>query len=399
MRLLQITSDGDLSLVEHFGNSIPPYAILSHTWGADDDEISFKDVKKNRARSKPFGYRKVRFCGEQAQRDDIHFFWVDTCCIKQESSQEVGEAVNSMYRWYQNAVICYVYLADVTVGAASPQDTDSELAWLSDFRSSRWFTRGWTLQELLAPMSIKFYSQDGCRLGDRATLLAQIQWTTGIAEAALLGSPLSNFSVKERISWALKRTTKREEDVAYSLLGLFGIHMPLIYGEGRNNPLRRLEREVIRASTEDPLPPMLNVPYVQIASAANPPPVGATTEAKADSIGHAGISDPSTGNSLYQASMIHAALAGIQFIFRIDETIQESNLEAGEPPRVIRVDRGVTGKWWKCGSHVREIPELPSTWRVFTTTSIYYEASKGISIAHGGKTFSSHCRAFHYIVV
>jgi len=396
MRLLQINSNGDLSLVEYFGNSIPPYAILSHTWGADDDEISFKDVKKNRARSKPFGYRKARFCGEQALRDDIHFFWVDTCCIKQESSQEVGEAVNSMYRWYHNAVICYVYLADVTVGAASHRDTDSELAWLSDFRSSRWFTRGWTLQELLAPMSIEFYSQDGYRLGDRTTLLAQIQWATGIAEAALLGSPLSNFSVEERISWARKRTTKREEDAAYSLLGLFGIHMPLIYGEGRRNALKRLQREIVRASRDESLPPMLSVPYEHISSAIDPPPVDATTVAKAEPIGHAGISDASTENSL------HAASPAVQFLFRIDEsreTRQESTLGANEHPRVIRVNEGVTGRWWKCGSHVREVSELPRTWRLFKTTSAYYNARKGYFVAQGGKTIPPCCRTFHYVVV
>ncbi|KAI4944578.1 hypothetical protein J4E91_008581 [Alternaria rosae] len=244
MRLLQISSDGDLSLVEYFGNDIPPYAILSHTWGADDDEITYKDVKKGRARSKLSGYRKVRFCGEQALREGIHFFWVDTCCIKQESSQEVSEAINSMYRWYHDAVTCYVYLADVTVGGTTSQETKSQPAWLLAFRSSRWFTRGWTLQELLAPVSIQFYSQNGYRLGDRTTLLPQIQWSTGISEAALRGSHPSNFTVEERISWARKRITKREEDAAYSLLGLFDIHMPLIYGEGRKNALSFKRRAI-----------------------------------------------------------------------------------------------------------------------------------------------------------
>ncbi|KAI4928981.1 hypothetical protein J4E85_005603 [Alternaria conjuncta] len=178
MRLLQINNDDDLSLVEYFGTDIPPYAILSHTWGADDEEISFKDVKKNRARSKPSAYRKVRFCGEIARRNGIFFFWVDTCCIKQESSQEVGEAINSMYRWYHDAVICYVYLTDVTVGTVTHEGIASVSDWSTAFRSSRWFTRGWTLQELLAPVSIEFYSKDGYRLGDRTTLVQQIQMST-----------------------------------------------------------------------------------------------------------------------------------------------------------------------------------------------------------------------------
>jgi hypothetical protein len=274
MRLLQINSNGDLSLVEYFGSDIPPYAILSHTWGADDDEISFKDIKKNLARSKPSGYQKVRFCGDQALRDGIHFFWVDTCCIKQDSDREVGEAINSMYRWYHNAVTCYVYLADVAVG-----ESTSPLA--VQFRSSRWFTRGWTLQELLAPVSVQFFSWDGHLLGDRTSLLPAIQSVTGIAKAALCGSPLSSFSVDERISWARTRITKREEDAAYSLLGIFDIHMPLIYGEGRKNALKRLQREIDTASREDPLPDLLNLPPAGVTntSATNPNAKGTSTAA------------------------------------------------------------------------------------------------------------------------
>jgi hypothetical protein len=264
MRLLQINSAGDLSLVEYFGNDIPPYAILSHTWGADDDEISFKDVKKNRARSKPSGYHKLRFCGEQALRDGIHFFWVDTCCIKQESSQEVGEAINSMYRWYHNAVTCYVYLYDVTVCGST------QSGWKLAFRNSRWFTRGWTLQELLAPISIEFFSRDGYRLGDRTTLQLEIYWATGIALAALRGDPLSSFTVDDRISWARNRITKREEDAAYSLLGMFGIHLPLIYGEGRENAFRRLHREIAKGTRDDPLYPALNLPPT-VVSKVTPP--------------------------------------------------------------------------------------------------------------------------------
>jgi hypothetical protein len=201
MRLLQINDDGDLSLVKLFGIDIPRYAILSHTWGADHEEVSFKDIMKNRGKSKA-AFRKIRFCGDQALKDGLRFFWVDTCCIKQDSSQEVGEAVNSMFRWYRNAVTCYVYRADVVVGHSVQQYPDTKWTWILAFQSSRWFTRGWTLQELLAPLSIELFSSDGQRLGDKTSLLYGIHDITKIAVEALQGSPLSRFTIEERISWA-----------------------------------------------------------------------------------------------------------------------------------------------------------------------------------------------------
>ncbi|KAI4935763.1 hypothetical protein J4E86_011385 [Alternaria arbusti] len=346
MRLLQINNDDDLSLVEYFGNDIPPYAILSHTWGADDEEISFKDVKKNRARSKPSGYRKVRFCGEIARRNGIFFFWVDTCCIKQESSQEVGEAINSMYRWYHDAVICYVYLTDVTVGTVTHEGIASVSDWSTAFRSSRWFTRGWTLQELLAPVYIEFYSKDGYRLGDRTTLVQQIQLSTGIAEAALRGSLLSDFTVEERISWARERITKREEDAAYSLLGLFGIHMPLIYGEGRRNALKRLQREIVRASREEPLSPILSLSTMVASSDTTPQLKGPNTS--------------SAGHSLSQVSTSHA-VPDLQFVFRIDEFY----FPGEERIKRRRRMKDISEKLWMCGSSIYEIAELPATFTLY----------------------------------
>lgn len=394
MRLLQISSDGDLSLVEYFGNDIPPYAILSHTWGADDDEISYKDVKKGRARSKVSGYRKVRFCGEQALRDGIHFFWVDTCCIKQESSQEVGEAINSMYRWYHDAVTCYVYLADVTVGGTTSQETKSHPAWLLAFRSSRWFTRGWTLQELLAPVSIEFYSQDGYRLGDRTTLLPQIQWSTGISEAALRGSHPSNFTVEERISWARKRITKREEDAAYSLLGLFNIHMPLIYGEGRKNALVRLQREIVRASREEPPSPMLSLSSVDASSDTTPRPNGISTAVVSGPIKHARTRGASIGQSVPQVPTLDA-VPNLQFVFKIDEIRTESVRFIpwlGPTGKYMRVNEGITGKWWTCGSSIRQVEELPASYRPFDTSSVWYTTGL-YSVAQDGKPISPYCRA------
>jgi hypothetical protein len=249
MRLLNLHDDGEFSLTEFVGENIPRYAILSHTWGADGEEVTFKDLMKGTGTSKA-GYHKIRFCGEQAAADGLQYFWVDTCCIDKSSSAEISEAINSMFRWYHDAAKCYVYLSDVSIGGST---------WEPAFQKSRWFTRGWTLQELIAPPSVEFFSVEGERLGDKKLLERQIHEITGITTRALQGDPLSHFSVNERMSWAAKRETKREEDAAYSLLGIFNIHMPLIYGEGRKKALVRLRKE-IEESLKDKspaLPPAL----------------------------------------------------------------------------------------------------------------------------------------------
>jgi hypothetical protein len=238
MRLLQIKDTGNFSLVERIGNDIPPYAILSHTWGADEDEVTFRDLIEGTGKSK-VGYRKLDFCAKQTARDSLEFFWVDTCCIDKSSSAELSEAINSMFRWYRGAAKCYVCLSDVsTIGFAR-----NDMA----FQKSRWFTRGWTLQELLAPTSIEFFSTEGDLLGDRDSLLEELVEITGIPSEALKGSPLTYFGIEERMLWAEGRETKREEDAVYSLLGIFDVHMPLIYGEGRAKALKRLQRELNEA--------------------------------------------------------------------------------------------------------------------------------------------------------
>jgi hypothetical protein len=237
MRLLRIEDGGGFGLVELVGSNIPPYAILSHTWGADEEEVTFKDLVDGTGKTKN-GYRKLYFCAKQAVKDTLQHFWVDTCCIDKSSSAELSEAINSMYRWYHHASRCYVYLSDVSIGG-------------STFRSSRWFTRGWTLQELVAPTSVEFFSSEGERIGDKNSLVRDIAEITGISVQALQGQrPLYQFGVDERMLWAKGRQTKREEDAAYSLLGIFDIHMPLLYGEGRNKALVRLQKE-IEQSLED----------------------------------------------------------------------------------------------------------------------------------------------------
>jgi hypothetical protein len=242
MRLLEYHNDGKFSLTEFFDN-IPLYAILSHTW--DLEEVTFRDMIEGNGRSKT-GFDKIRFCGEQARRDGLQYFWVDTCCIDKSNAVELQEAINSMFRWYQNAVKCYVYLSDVSTKKRKASDSFTEYTWEPAFRSSKWFTRGWTLQELLAPSpgSVEFFSQERDRLGDKRSLEQQIHEITGIPLLALRGTPLSQFSVEDRLLWAETRQTTREEDRAYSMLGICDVYMPLIYGEGGKNAFRRLRKEL-----------------------------------------------------------------------------------------------------------------------------------------------------------
>jgi len=248
MRLLERNNASDFSLTKDFvGDDIPRYAILSHTWGADTEEVTFEDLMDGTGAGKP-GYDKIRFCGEQARRDGLQYFWVDTCCIDKSNSTELSEAINSMFRWYRNAAKCYVYLPDVSRHAFDANGKFNQLPWESAFRKSRWFTRGWTLQELMAPALVEFFSKEGEQLGNKKSLERYVLEITGIPVKALQGSPLSDFSVTERMLWAEKRETTRKEDEAYSLLGIFDVHMPLIYGEGRDKALRRLREEIDKAS-------------------------------------------------------------------------------------------------------------------------------------------------------
>ncbi|TEY70326.1 hypothetical protein BOTCAL_0106g00010 [Botryotinia calthae] len=240
MHLLKCNSGGRFDLIGNLaGSDIPEYAILSHTWGADTDELTFQDLKNNTGQNKS-GYRKLQFCGEQAKRDGLQYFWVDTCCIDKSSSAELQEAINSMFRWYRNAARCYVYLADVSTSGHNQAD----LSWQSIFKAGRWFTRGWTLQELIAPRSVEFFCSDGLLLGDKTSLEQVIHEITGIETSALHGQNLSDYSVDQRMSWAKNRETKREEDRAYCLLGIFDVHMPLIYGERSESAFRRLREEI-----------------------------------------------------------------------------------------------------------------------------------------------------------
>lgn len=235
MRLLHFDDNGKVSLTAEFlrKDKKPAYAILSHTWGKE--EVTFYDLAAGKGMSKA-GWDKIRFCMKQAARDGLHFSWVDTCCIKKDDTTELQYSINSMFRWYKEAAKCYVLMTDVST---------SGLNWQDAFERSRWFTRGWTLQELLAPSHIEFFSMDGEMLGSLNELKEVVQKITRLPLSALSGAQLHDFGVEERLSWTETRQTMREEDKAYSLLGIFNVFIPLNYGEGEENAFRRLRTEIL----------------------------------------------------------------------------------------------------------------------------------------------------------
>ncbi|KEZ42475.1 hypothetical protein SAPIO_CDS5682 [Scedosporium apiospermum] len=222
---------------------IPEYAILSHTWEAG--EVSYQDYQDwqdQKIRAFKKGFLKIRSTREQAVKDKIDWVWIDTCCINKWNSTELSEAINSMFRWYRNAKKCYAYLFDV--------QREETLSIPLTFEKSKWFTRGWTLQELLAPNDVVFFSSDWTELGSRRSLSRAISKITGISEIILDGyRSLSSVSVAQKMSWASDRVTTKPEDIAYCLLGTFGISMPLLYGEG-DRAFLRLQEEIIKVSPD-----------------------------------------------------------------------------------------------------------------------------------------------------
>lgn len=204
------------------------YAILSHRW--EEDEVSMEGFTASDVHLKK-GFAKIKHACAAALKDGWEYMWVDTCCIDKTSSAELSEAINSMYRWYEKAGMCYAYLSDV----------DS----IEDLGDSAWFTRGWTLQELIAPKSIKFYNKHWRSFGSKAGLQGRIFEITGVPKRVLTGTKPSQCSVAQRMSWAAHRETTRPEDIAYCLLGLFDVNMPMLYGEG-TKAFVRLQEEIIK---------------------------------------------------------------------------------------------------------------------------------------------------------
>ncbi|KIW62839.1 hypothetical protein PV04_10969 [Phialophora macrospora] len=243
MRLVHLDQHGRLSLTRHLTSQIPPYAIISHTWGTAEDEVTFDDMQNSSWIAKA-GSAKLKLGALLARKDGLDYFWIDTCCINKGNQTELREAITSMFLWYALAAKCYVSLCDVS--SHQRRVTDDDAPQGPNIQQARWFTRGWTLQELLAPKCVEFYSQEGQFLGDKKTLEQRIHDITHISKHALRGLPLSNFSVEERMGWAFGRMTTRVEDQAYCLAGLFDLPMLPIYGEGQN-AFRRLRRLIAEA--------------------------------------------------------------------------------------------------------------------------------------------------------
>ncbi|KAG2340715.1 HET-domain-containing protein, partial [Suillus weaverae] len=259
-RIKEITED--LILAETQAHVVPPltrarvvptlvrrkvkYGILSHRW-LDTGEPSYQDMMEKKLSGpsnnevQSAGYTKLQKCCEEARRLDLHFLWSDTCCIDKNSSAELDESIRSMFRWYRNSFICIAYLGGTTV--------------IEDLRLEEWFTRGWTLQELLAPMKIKFYNKDWQRLTEQdddmeedTPLMTVLQEVTGIPEAELTVEflPTPRY-IDKRMTWAAQRRTTRAEDVAYSLMGIFDVSLQIAYGEGGERAFGRLIGAIMQA--------------------------------------------------------------------------------------------------------------------------------------------------------
>lgn len=236
MRLLNTET---LEFVEIVRPEVVRYAILSHTWG--EEEVSLEDFRKSESKRLQ-GYKKIEGCCAQAHTNGFDYVWVDTCCIDKKSSAELSEAINSMYNWYYWAATCYVYLSDFSLA------TDGIL------RHSRWFTRGWTLQELLASRQILFYDRHWHYIGSKRSLAVTIASLSEIEGRYLEDRGLvRKASAASRMSWASKRQTSRPEDQAYCLMGLFDVNMPLLYGEGGSKAFQRLQHEIIKVSEDESL--------------------------------------------------------------------------------------------------------------------------------------------------
>lgn len=233
----------------------PPYAILSHTWG--DGEVSLAEFQRldEHTRAKP-GFSKIQKTCDIAEAHDIAHVWVDTCCIDKTSSAELSEAINSMYSYYRRATVCFAYINDWYPNTTWKNLSSGKSKGKSKSESSplRWFTRGWTLQELIAPSDVRFYDSTWNFRGTKADeeVLPHLFSITGINQDILRdGSEdkLRNICLAQRMSWASRRETTRTEDIAYCLLGIFQINMPLLYGEG-DRAFKRLQEEIIKSTTD-----------------------------------------------------------------------------------------------------------------------------------------------------
>ncbi|TGO70389.1 hypothetical protein BOTNAR_0001g00650 [Botryotinia narcissicola] len=232
MRLINTSS---LCLEEFYDGHIPAYAILSHRWGKK--EVTFHDMQAGDCMNVE-GFAKIQGCCKQAGLDGWRYVWIDTCCIDKASSAELSEAINSMFQWYQKAEICYAYLGDIENRPDSSKP--------AELKSSDWFTRGWTLQELLAPKKLAFFDRNWDLIGRKEDLQGELRAITGILDM----NNWRNASIAQKMSWASRRSTTRVEDQAYSLLGLFDVNMAPLYGEGKK-AFMRLQLEILAVSDDE----------------------------------------------------------------------------------------------------------------------------------------------------
>ncbi|KAK7440037.1 hypothetical protein VKT23_017288 [Stygiomarasmius scandens] len=228
-----------LELVE-FGEDkpIPSYAILSHRWISGEEVVHNEFIHLQEETKKTSGYLKIEAACEQACEDGIRYIWIDTCCIKQGNHADVKTNITSMYAYYQNAEVCYAYLVDV------PGIRDSVDA-------SKWFERGWTLQELLAPRTVIFFDRDWQRIGDKDELQDEIYRETTIPPAVLSGEKsIQDIDVLTRMSWSMRRRTTKRQDEAYCLQGLLGIVVEPDYTEDPYTSFSRLGKALFDARPE-----------------------------------------------------------------------------------------------------------------------------------------------------
>ncbi|KAI0105731.1 HET domain protein [Nemania sp. FL0031] len=240
MRLINV----DTLLLEDFMVVSPDtveYAILSHTW--EDDEVTFQEyTSSDYSIKQKKGFKKIHQTCDLARRDGIRYVWVDTCCIDKTSSAELTEAINSMYNWYRDAKVCYAWLADLPPAAEEPIE--------SALRNCRWFTRGWTLQELLAPSRVEFYDRGWSFRGTKKDLKDLVADASQIGTEVLENPEnIYRLPIAQRMSWAARRQTTRLEDMAYCLIGIFEVNMPMLYGEGPRAFLR-LQEEIVKDTND-----------------------------------------------------------------------------------------------------------------------------------------------------
>ncbi|KAI8634527.1 HET-domain-containing protein [Xylariaceae sp. FL1651] len=263
---------------EEYVQGTPRYAILSHTWA--DEEVSLNDMRDHTKASHMKGFDKITATCQIALKQGIDYAWIDTCCIDKSSSAELSEAINSMFAWYRDSAVCYAWLSDYEQDPefdlaqeaviasfeyresfteqeraySDPPPLTSEELYMRDrinkgLGGCRWFSRGWTLQELIGPKHVEFYDRDWSYFGSKMQLASILAWITGIDSAVLKGGSLDQVLVGRRMSWAASRQTRRVEDMAYCLLGIFDINMPLLYGEGKK-AFTRLQEEIIKSSND-----------------------------------------------------------------------------------------------------------------------------------------------------